>query len=74
MPLRVLKDPAEDVMGLTHLLQGYKRVCPEVWSKYKREDGHIEVSRILRCSDISLTEGVLLGSLTPGFAGGYETI
>ena len=70
------RGPAENVMELTYLLQGYRRGwrgCPGVWSKYKREGGHFEVSRILRASDISLTEGVLPGSFTPGFAGGYET-
>ena len=41
--------------------------------KYKPEGGQVEVSRILRASDISLTKSVLLGSFTPGFAGGYET-
>ena len=38
----------------------------------KREGEDFEVSRILRASDISLTEGVLLGSFTPGFAGGMR--
>ena len=41
--------------------------------KFTREGRHFEIYRIIRASDISLTKGILLGSFTPDFAGGYET-